>query len=77
MLERNYILDRALIAKRVWETRAIPSILYFVEALTIKKEYSNGAGTYTKYDWEVYTIGSSFNVTSTSLDRCWINAYGI
>ena len=30
-------LDRALIAKRVWETCAIPSILYCVEALTIKK----------------------------------------
>ena len=30
-------LDRALIAKRVWDTCAIPSILYCVEALTIKK----------------------------------------
>ena len=30
-------LDRALIAKRVWETCAIPAILYCAEALTIKK----------------------------------------
>ncbi len=30
-------LDRALIAKRIWETCAIPAILYCVEAITIKK----------------------------------------
>ena len=30
-------LDRALIAKRIWETCAIPSILYCVEAISVKK----------------------------------------
>ena len=30
-------LDRALIAKRIWETCAIPAILHCVEALSVKK----------------------------------------
>ena len=31
------ILDRAMVAKRLWESCAIPSILYCVEAVTLKK----------------------------------------
>ena len=30
-------LDRALIAKRIWETCVIPAILYCIEAILIKK----------------------------------------
>ena len=36
-------LDRALIAKRIWETCAIPAILYCVEAISVKKKYDYGA----------------------------------
>ena len=31
------VLDRAMVAKRLWESCAIPSILYCVEAVTLKK----------------------------------------
>ena len=32
------VLDRAMVAKRLWESCAIPSILYCVEAVTLKKD---------------------------------------
>ena len=31
------VLDRAMVAKRIWESCTIPEILYCVEAMTLKK----------------------------------------
>ena len=55
-------LDKALIAKRLWECCAIPSILYCAEG------NKRGAGARTEYGWSLHSPGSQLDVKSTGMD---------
>ena len=62
-------LDKALIAKRLWECCAIPSILYCAEG------NKRGAGARTEYGWSLHSPGSQLDVKSTGMDGWGTSPY--